>query len=140
MIGFVRELRLIPIVLMASACLLVLKTVGLLLDGGYIIAGDDAGKGDDRSPDRLGSRRTCRNVSSRQSWAQEMFNFPDVTGSVRPSSVMPRPAERSNPDITGSVQPKPAEHGRKAGDRAPRPTRSRPPPRMPRTASLRPVR
>lgn len=65
-----RDIRLIPILLIATCCLAVLKVSGLLLEGGYIL-NDDTPKP--------------------KSWAQETFNFPssgkaldasDITGSV----------------------------------------------------------
>jgi flagellar motility protein MotE (MotC chaperone) len=64
-----RDIRLIPILLIATCCLAVLKVSGLLLEGGYIL-NDDPPKP--------------------KSWAQETFNFPsgkaldaaDITGSV----------------------------------------------------------
>ncbi len=68
--SFIREFRIIPVVLIAINCLVVLKIAGLLLDGGYIF---------NDTP-----------VPSKPSWAQETFNFPagrkapdpDVTGSI----------------------------------------------------------
>ncbi len=67
--AILRDIRLIPILLIATCCLVVLKVSGLLLEGGYIL-NDDAPKP--------------------KSWAQETFNFPsgkkvdpaDITGSV----------------------------------------------------------
>ena len=65
-----RDIRLIPILLIATCCLVVLKVSGLLLEGGYIL-GDDMPKP--------------------KSWAQENLGFPstgkmldtsDITGSV----------------------------------------------------------
>jgi len=77
---FVREFRLIPLVLVAISCFAVVKIAGLLINGGYVFRVDGGG--------------------SRQSWAQEMFNFP--TG--RP----PTKFEQGASDITGSVE-KPKE-------------------------------
>jgi flagellar motility protein MotE (MotC chaperone) len=66
-----RDFRLIPVLLVAIGCLAMLKIAGILLDGGYILAGEP-------QPQKL-------------SWAQETLNFPvpgkridpsDVTGSV----------------------------------------------------------
>lgn len=63
------DIRLIPILLIATCCLVVLKVSGLLLDGGYIL----------------------NDTPKPKSWAQETFNFPssgktidsaDITGSV----------------------------------------------------------
>lgn len=69
--SLVREFRIVPVLLIAISCLVVLKVAGLLLDGGYIFSGLPA-------------------TSGRPSWAQETFNFPtgrkmpdgDVTGSI----------------------------------------------------------
>lgn len=66
-----RDIRIIPVLMVAIGCLAVLKVSGLLLDGGYIL-NDDGG------------------VPPKKSWAQETFNFPsgkqsdplDITGSV----------------------------------------------------------
>lgn len=69
--NFIREFRVIPTLLIAITCLVVLKVAGLLLDGGYIL--------NDQAP------------PAKISWAQETFNFPtgrkavdpaDITGSV----------------------------------------------------------
>ncbi len=53
--GIWRDIRIVPIVLIAICCLVVLKVSGLLLDGGYIL-NDDA--------------------PQPKSWAQQTFNFP----------------------------------------------------------------
>lgn len=74
--SLLRDIRIVPIVLIAICCLVVLKVSGLLLDGGYIL-NDDAPKP--------------------KSWAQETFNFPapgkmldaDVTGSVEKKDDKP---------------------------------------------------
>jgi flagellar motility protein MotE (MotC chaperone) len=66
----VRDIRIIPVVLAAIFGFAVLKVAGLVIDGGYVF---------DYDPQ-----------SSKQSWAQETFNFPggnkteaaDITGSV----------------------------------------------------------
>lgn len=64
-----RDIRIIPILLIAACCLVVLKVSGLLLEGGYILNDD---------------------MPKPKSWAQDTFNFPspgkmrdsDITGSV----------------------------------------------------------
>lgn len=65
-----RDIRIIPTLLIAICCLVVLKVSGILLDGGYIL--------NNAAPQP-------------KSWAQETFNFPssgrmsgapDITGSV----------------------------------------------------------
>src|SRR3954451_8741328 len=68
-----RDIRVIPVVLIAIFCLAVLKVAGLVIDGGYVF---------DYQPQ-----------STKKSWAQDTFNFPgsraaadpgDITGGVRP--------------------------------------------------------
>ena len=71
-----RDIRVIPVVLVAIFGLVVLKVAGLVIDGGYVF---------DYDPQ-----------STKQSWAQESFNFP---GGKKPAP----------PDITGSVDEKPKE-------------------------------
>jgi flagellar motility protein MotE (MotC chaperone) len=97
----VRDIRVIPVLLVAIAGLAVLKVAGLVIDGGYVF---------DYKPD-----------STRQSWAQETLNFPtgkadsaDVTGSVqeKPKEEAAKPAvaapEVAKPDGT-VVYPDPAQ-------------------------------
>ncbi|HEY4920784.1 MAG TPA: flagellar protein FlbB [Xanthobacteraceae bacterium] len=79
MMRFVRELRLIPVVLIATSCLLGLKILGLILDGGFTLADLD-----------FSSRPNVADTSNappadqhpKTSWARDMFSFPDVTGSI----------------------------------------------------------
>jgi flagellar motility protein MotE (MotC chaperone) len=80
-----RDIRVIPVVLVAVAGLAVLKIAGLVIDGGYVF---------DYQPQQ-----------TRQSWAQETFNFP--------GGSKPDPA-----DITGSVE-KPREEAAKPAVTAP---------------------
>jgi flagellar motility protein MotE (MotC chaperone) len=73
-----RELRVLPVVLIAILGLVVLKVAGLVIDGGYVF---------DYQPN-----------SNKRSWAQESFNFPgksepaDITGSVKKDDAAPKPA------------------------------------------------
>jgi flagellar motility protein MotE (MotC chaperone) len=76
-----RDIRVIPVVLIAIFGLAVLKVAGLVIDGGYVF---------DYQP-----------ASTKRSWAQESFNFPtgrpdpaDITGSVheKPKEEAPKPA------------------------------------------------
>jgi flagellar motility protein MotE (MotC chaperone) len=128
MIRFARDFRLIPLVLLATICLFVLKVSGIVFDGGYTLA------------DRLRERAkppgltvtTADSVPAspkivmadnspppdkpdvKVPWAQEMFNFngpaskDDVTGSVgeRKDAAMPidqsRVPKDDMSDITGS--------------------------------------
>ena len=89
-----RDIRLIPVLMIAIGCLAVLKVSGLLLDGGFIL--NDDGE-----------------VPAKKSWAQETFNFPapgrqsdppDITGSVEAKKKEEKPAvappEARSPDET----------------------------------------
>ncbi len=75
-----RDIRVIPVVLVAIFGLAVLKVAGLVLDGGYVF---------DYQP-----------KSTQKSWAQESFNFPGGG---------PKVAKVDTTDITGSVHGKPEE-------------------------------
>jgi flagellar motility protein MotE (MotC chaperone) len=76
-----RDIRVIPVVLVAIAGFAVLKVAGLVIDGGYVF---------DYQPD-----------STKPSWAQENLNFPggnkpdpaDITGSVE------KPKEEAKPEV-----------------------------------------
>jgi flagellar motility protein MotE (MotC chaperone) len=84
----VRDIRVIPVVLIAIFGFAVLKVAGLVIDGGYVF---------DYEPQ-----------TTRQSWAQETFNFPgrnkadaaDITGSVdeKPNEEAAKPAVAA-PDV-----------------------------------------
>jgi flagellar motility protein MotE (MotC chaperone) len=85
-----RNIRVLPVVLVAIFGLAVLKIAGLVIDGGYVF---------DYRPSSTG-----------QSWAQETFNFPggnkidssDITGSVEKPKE-----EEAKPDITAPEVAKP---------------------------------
>ncbi len=106
MMRFVREFRLIPVVLLAISCLLGLKILGLALDGGFTLADlDFSGPPSTASTPPADERH-------KTSWAQEMFNFPDVTGSI--SAEKPAPARQgANEQVAQNAAPpaetKPAE-------------------------------
>jgi flagellar motility protein MotE (MotC chaperone) len=93
-----RDIRVIPVVVVAIFGLAVLKIAGLVVDGGYVF---------DDQPN-----------STHRSWAQENLNFPgatsyagDVTGSVEtkkkedPGKESAEKAEKKEPD----GEPKPAD-------------------------------
>ena len=118
MIRFVRDLRLIPIALIASACLLVLKTADLVLDGGRWLAGEAAPAGvGGGSVIRMAPDAT-QPPGQTQSWAHQMFNFPDGAAGSSAIDTAPTAAERAklaranaargNGDITGSITAAPA--------------------------------
>src|SRR5205085_4420921 len=93
MIRWVREFRIVPVVLAAIIVLFALKTLGLVFDGGYTL-GDVTGVfGDNEAADITGAtgapdRTNAQPATPRRppSWAQQMFNFPETTGSVGESS------------------------------------------------------
>jgi flagellar motility protein MotE (MotC chaperone) len=131
MMSFIRDLRLIPIAVIACACLLALKAADLLLDGGSLIAGDNAPK-----MERTSVTRTTADVpqpsSSMLSWASQMFNFPDGSGETAAPAVAARPGDRMNLDITGSVPAETADKNKPAkAEQAkadpPKPPETRPP-------------
>jgi flagellar motility protein MotE (MotC chaperone) len=93
----IRDIRIIPILLLAISCLAVLKVSGLLLEGGYILNDNP--------------------VVKPKSWAQETFNYPssgksadtDITGSVAaaPKEEMPvvKAPEATRPADANVVYP-----------------------------------
>src|SRR5579864_6507604 len=128
MIRFIRDLRLIPIALIASACLLVLKTADLVLDGSRWLAGDAAPAGDrGGSVIRIGPDATQPPGQS-GSWARQMFNFQNGAGggsaidtalSAADRAKLARAnAERGNGDITGSIAGAPAPNTAAPGNGA----------------------
>jgi flagellar motility protein MotE (MotC chaperone) len=82
-----RDIRVLPVVLVAIFGLAVLKIAGLVIDGGYVF---------DYRPD-----------ATQPSWAQETFNFPgrnrietsDITGSVKEKPKEEAAAKMAVPDI-----------------------------------------
>ncbi len=112
MIRLVRDLRLIPIVLVASVCLLTLKAADLVLGGG--------GRASDEAP----AAETAAHVvhvtpgappdEDHRPWAQQMFNFPNAgdTPPAPPGALVPPAlpalaplvADQGSADITGSVK------------------------------------
>jgi flagellar motility protein MotE (MotC chaperone) len=124
MMRWVREFRLIPVVLIAIVCLFALKTVGLLLDGRYTLGGLFGGAQQRGAPPPkaalllsgkpLASRAVelAPPAANRQrSWAQDMFNYPDVAekprreeGKPEGGGAKPAPAE-PKPEPGGTVVP-----------------------------------
>lgn len=100
MIRFVRDFRLIPVVLIATVSLFALKVSGIVLDGGYTLGERLQNRNKpglkittaDSVPDYpkivIADRQDAPPpAATRISWAQEMFNFGndggrDITGSV----------------------------------------------------------
>jgi flagellar motility protein MotE (MotC chaperone) len=95
MMKFVREFRLIPVVLLATVSLAALKLLGLLLDGGYILTDLDY-----TPPERpitvpgkvVAADNKVTMPLPGAAWAQQMLDLPDVN--------LP---ELNLPEITGSA-------------------------------------
>jgi flagellar motility protein MotE (MotC chaperone) len=133
MMRFIRDLRFIPIALIASACLLALKTADILLEGDYLTGGDNARVSDaEMSVTRATSDAPLPGAApQRRSWAQQMFNYPSASGNaaaagssaVLPSRAEPRPlpslaplaADKPDADITGTVDQDKSEVKAKEG-------------------------
>lgn len=113
MIRFIRDLRLIPIALIASACLLTLKIADIAFHGSALFSGAAAPASGDIAVTRPILDATAP-AGSKLSWAQQMFNFPGNSGAASPSiasiaPIAPAPsADRDSLDITGSVSSGPA--------------------------------
>ncbi len=95
MIRFARDFRLIPIVLVAVGALFILKSFGLVLDGGYTLGERLANRGKEtlkitqfEPPATIAPAAVntgdmpATPTTPRSSWASTVFNYPDVTGSV----------------------------------------------------------
>lgn len=82
-----RDMRIVPVVIVATGALLVLKFLGLVLEGGYTFAGS----GRDDAPRMVAAAPVDAKAAPKRSWAQEVLGFPDVTGSVpAPSGESPK--------------------------------------------------
>jgi flagellar motility protein MotE (MotC chaperone) len=101
MIRLLRDFRLVPIVLFATITLFVLKTVGLLIDGRYALGEGDGADITGTIPGAPAVKAPPPNAAkpdnAKQSWAQQVFNYPDVTGAAGESKAVeakeaPKPA------------------------------------------------
>ena len=107
MIRLVRDFRLVPVVLLAASSLFVLKLYGIVADGGYTLGAGHLAKADRLALEQakvltqIQPPATAEAKPSQQSWAQEMFNFLDVTGSVS----APKPADKAADDKKDGKKP-----------------------------------
>lgn len=106
MMRLLRDVRLVPVVLVAAGALFILKFTGLVTEGGYTLGAGHLSKSDrvQREAAELAANRLLRpqpaqtaaapdKAPVKQSWAQEMFNYPgEVTGSVGAS----KPADKKD--------------------------------------------
>lgn len=114
---FWRDIRLIPIVLLATISLFALKVSGLVFDGGYTLAERLQNRGNtgmqvttrESIPEYpkivVADQSALPSAAPARSWAQEMFNYndgskSDITGSVGASEEKP-----SGPPLKTSDKP-----------------------------------
>jgi flagellar motility protein MotE (MotC chaperone) len=99
MMRSLRDVRLVPVVLVAAGALFILKLAGLVFDGGYTLGAGHLSKSDRaaREAAEIAASRLLRpppqvnaaipDKTPAKSWAQQMLNYPDVTGSVAAKST-----------------------------------------------------
>jgi flagellar motility protein MotE (MotC chaperone) len=109
MMKWARDFRLIPIVLLASVCLLGLKVTGIIFDGGYTLADKlrdrasppgmtvaDGNSVPDYPKITFADQAASDTPGAKVPWAKEMFGFNDskgdITGSVGAKEAPPPPA------------------------------------------------
>src|SRR3954467_3957142 len=80
---FMREFRLIPVVLFATMTLLALKIGGLIFSGGYILASPRIALANERP-------EPVARPDAKRSWGQDVCGFPALTGGVN----SPPPGEK----------------------------------------------
>ncbi|QUS40968.1 flagellar protein FlbB [Tardiphaga alba] len=99
-----RDIRILPVVLVAVLGLAILKIAGLVIDGGYVF---------EYQPQPV-----------KASWAQEMFNFPgapkpvetDITGSVPDKKADPAKPTVGAPDAIAVTNTRPVEQAPHVSD------------------------
>jgi flagellar motility protein MotE (MotC chaperone) len=105
MTRLIRDFRIIPVVLVAISALFVLKSTGLIFNGGYTLASADDNIVTGTVPQQAtvkipAAPETTVPLPARspqqRSWAQQMFNFPDVTGSVGEPPAKQEPKAKAN--------------------------------------------
>jgi flagellar motility protein MotE (MotC chaperone) len=123
MIRYIRDFRLIPVVLVASACLFALKMTGIIADGGYTLGAGHLAKTDKIAresasivaaqllrPPAITEPQTVQATAPKASWAQEMFGYPEVTGSVggsKPKEAATGSAGEGDKKAAAGEKPKP---------------------------------
>jgi flagellar motility protein MotE (MotC chaperone) len=110
MTRFLRDFRLIPVVLFATVCLLGLKVVGLLLDGGYTLSDLDFSSGPRRAGQVSPAGSADANPRAKSSWAQEIFSYPDTTSSITADKKPEKGAENRERDAGAAAPAKTAQN------------------------------
>jgi len=99
-----RDIRVIPVAVVAIFGLAMLKIAGLVIDGGYVF---------DYNP-----------KATKKSWAQEMLNFPgredDITGSTheKPKEEPPKPGAPETQSDSNAIHPEEAQPSVPPAERA----------------------
>jgi flagellar motility protein MotE (MotC chaperone) len=114
MIGYLRDIRLVPVLLFAIISLFALKTIGLVLDGHYTldgardteVTGTVAGATPGAAGGVPGKARPPGTQATTQSWAQQMFNFPDTTGAAGDPKAEQKPPPKSDRNGSDSREAK----------------------------------
>jgi len=105
MMRLIGSVRLIPVVLCAIAALFVLKMLGLAFDGGYVFSRLSRDKAHPAS-EPMAASPAATPARARQSWAQAVLNYPDITGAVggdkpdkaaEPAKSAPAPPSSESP-------------------------------------------
>jgi flagellar motility protein MotE (MotC chaperone) len=114
MMDFIRQFRVIPVLLVAVASLAVLKILGIMLDGGYLLNDLDLSAVDKpihvEQDAATGTVTLDNRVSMPQpgvSWAQDVLGFPDVTGSTPADRQVERNVERMPGTAVGKPERRP---------------------------------
>ena len=118
----IHKVRLVPIVLFAAAGLFTLKLTGLLIDGGYTLGAGHQAKTDRAVIESHVLNRPVQTAQQQQqpasarprSWAQDMFGYPDITGSVGASKPPPPKEGAASPAAEKPADPKYAKSPPKA--------------------------
>jgi flagellar motility protein MotE (MotC chaperone) len=121
MIRYFRELRLLPIAVVASTCLLALMAADLLLGRNTAANSESEATSIADATVVHAGRGAARPADPKQSWAQQMFNFPDPkaapverTDLAFLPAIAPLAGDKNNVDIiTGSVTAPSAEKSEK---------------------------
>ena len=113
-----RDIRLMPIVLLAIVCLFVLKTMGLFFDGGYTLGQRLGSSGtlvvttvpvapvtQMRSPAQPLEMPPAQKNGAQPSWMQQSYGYPGGGSAANANGN----SRTGNGEITGSVAAKPAE-------------------------------
>ena len=139
MTSLLRDIRLMPIVLLTIVCLFVLKTMGLFFDSGYTLGQRLGGAAGSltvtpvpvspaielRSPAQ--PLQMPRQAGAKPSWAQEIFGYPSGRPAAQETqlaqaSEMPQvkySSPANNGDVTGSVVKKDVKEGLRKDPPAP---------------------